>query len=605
MSLIFHTSAGDVHVNNWGYQLQGNGDNSLDTVELAKASHDLLVMDFSGNGSGASAFTTNEIAAIRNGTGGKTVAVAYISIGEASEFRDHWNPNWTQDGSVSAPLSSQAPAWLGPVNPDWPESRKVRYWDPDWQHIIYNDQGTGWLDTIVAQGFDGAYLDIVDAYYFWANTVAAADRRPGDPLSNDQTDAAQRMIDFITALTAHARQSNPDFFVIPQNGAFIIDALQDNDPVRKSAFLDAVAAIGVEDVYLPGNAEENNPFAPDMAIIDVLQRDFLHNDIPVLSVDYVNSPVLLRQYTMAAGGNGFLPYAAPSRGLDSLAGPFEENGASDANNNLTGTPGNDTIDSLSGNDTLSGLAGNDILNGGNGNDVVDGGKGDDTLGGGQGTDYLIGMSGNDTLTGGEGNDYLNGGEGNDIYLVDDTFDVIDEGFLLARYGFGGTDTLIIRTGWFWDYYGVGETLQIDESLNAIETTIIGGIWDNGIYGNSGANILFGRGGSDHYHPGAGIDFISFSTLGVTDANAYAGVNGVNTLVMEIGNGYDIVFDFETGRDKIDLTAFGLPDYAALQGAGYNDGYGNSYFILGPDGTDYLYVMGLETTSFTAGDFVLT
>ena len=31
------------------------------------------------------------------------------------------------------------------------------------------------------------------------------------------------MIDFIVDMTAHARQTNADFFVIPQNGAFVLN----------------------------------------------------------------------------------------------------------------------------------------------------------------------------------------------------------------------------------------------------------------------------------------------------------------------------------------------------------------------------------------------
>ena len=256
-------------------------------------------------------------------------------------------------------------------------------------------------------------------------------------------------------------------------------------------------------------------------------------------------------------------------------------------------------------DNLSGDSQANVLKGLDGTDFLQGRGDNDTLEGGGDNDILIGQTGNDTLDGGPGADYLNGGEGNDSYRVDDTFDRIDEGFDFPQYGFGGIDTLTSTASWFWDVYGVADIVRIDESVAGMDTTIVGGIWDNDIYGNSGTNILFGRGGSDTYRPGAGVDFVSFSTLGLTDANAYAGVNGVNTLVMEVGNGYDVVFEFETGRDKIDLSAFGLADYAALQALGTNDGLGNSYFALGPTGTDYLYLVGLELADLSAADFVLS
>ncbi len=245
------------------------------------------------------------------------------------------------------------------------------------------------------------------------------------------------------------------------------------------------------------------------------------------------------------------------------------------------------------------------VTGGGGNDVVVGDGADNGFSGLEGVDYLIGQLGNDMLDGGPAADYMNGGEGNDTYIVDDSFDTVDEGFILAQYGFGGTDTLISKAGWFWDYYGVGDVIRIDPLNTAGTTTFIGGIWDNEIFGNDGDNVLFGRGGSDIFHPGAGTDYISFSTLGLTETNAYAGVNGVNTLVMEEGNGYDIVFEFESGRDKVDLSAFALVDYAALQALGQDDGFGNSYFALGTSASDYLYMVGLEKADMVAGDFILS
>ena len=104
-----------------------------------------------------------------------SVVVSYISIGEASDYRDHWQDGWTTytdgDQRAAGTPTGKAPAWLGAWNESWPNSRKVRYWDPDWQKIIFNRQGTGWLDRIVAAGFDGAYLDIIDGYYHWGCEV--------------------------------------------------------------------------------------------------------------------------------------------------------------------------------------------------------------------------------------------------------------------------------------------------------------------------------------------------------------------------------------------------------------------------------------------------
>ena len=435
--LEFITSTGTVYVSNWGYQLQDS--DGLNADELSKLEHDLIVMDFSSDGSGDTAFSEIEISNIKDGSGGRTVAVSYISIGEASEFRDHWQVSWTSDGTASGSLTIDAPSWLGPVNEDWPESRKVRYWEDGWKEIIFNDEGTGWLDIIVSQGFDAAYLDIVDAYYFWAVEATSSEREAGDPAVNDEKDAAQRMIDFIVEMTAHARETNPQFFVIVQNGAYIIDALEGDDPARLEAFLDAVGAIGVEDIYFGGSNDENNVFNPDDEAIATLYNDFLKNGIPVLAVDYVNTDDNVSKFSAEATADGFLPYAASSRELDVMDSVIEITAATNENDRLIGTPGADEIRGLKGADSIQGLAGDDNLFGNAGDDTLRGYTGSDLLKGGKGTDHLYGGKGNDTLYGNKSADILVGGRGDDRLIGGKGDDILKGG--------KGADTFVFKGAW--------------------------------------------------------------------------------------------------------------------------------------------------------------
>jgi uncharacterized protein (TIGR01370 family) len=310
----------------WGYQLQGrNG--PLDVGRLAAQPHDMLVIDSTADGTNATRFTRADVAEIK---GDRAVLASYISIGEAADFRDYWDKDWTTTGKATGRLTREAPDWLGPVNPDWPESRKVRYWDDDWQDILFNDkgrngQGTGDFDKIVNRGFDAAYLDIVDAYYFWGAEVKARDREAGDPRNEKQ--AAQRMVDFVVDMAEHAREKNPDFFMIPQNGAWIIDALMDGkraDTVRIEAYRDVIGAIGIEDLYFRGGGkDENRKFKPDIDTIEVLKRDFLDHGIPVYVVDYITGDKRIARFEKAALADGFIPYAAPDRDLDRMGPPFD------------------------------------------------------------------------------------------------------------------------------------------------------------------------------------------------------------------------------------------------------------------------------------------
>lgn len=377
----YKTSTGPVSVSNWGYELQGLNGRPLNTGDLASATYDLMVIDATHNGSDATRFTSDELSQIKDGMGGRTLAASYLSIGEADDFRDFWDKDWTTNGKASGKLTDDAPDFLGPTNPDWPESRKVRYWESDWQNIIYNDKGTGELDGIVKAGFDAAYLDIIDAYYFWGSEVSAKDQEPGDPKNDKQ--AAERMVDFVVDMTAHARETNPDFFVIPQNGEWILEDLG-SDKARKEAYLNAIGGIGVEDLYFRGNKDENNRLHPDKQTINILKHDFLDNGKPVYVVDYLNDPKKVAEFEKLALKDGFIPYAAPSRDLDSLGSPFDGSPTY-----IRPTPGSDKLHGSNVADTIAALAGNDTVNGRDGDDKLNGGLGNDTLTGGKGSDQFV------------------------------------------------------------------------------------------------------------------------------------------------------------------------------------------------------------------------
>ena len=63
---------------------------------------------------------------------------------------------------------SNPPSWLAEENPDWRGNYKVRYWDENWQSIIYGDDNS-YLKRITDAGFDGVCLDIIDAFEYFEN----------------------------------------------------------------------------------------------------------------------------------------------------------------------------------------------------------------------------------------------------------------------------------------------------------------------------------------------------------------------------------------------------------------------------------------------------
>ncbi len=122
---------------------------------VSATNYDLIIMDLFFND--GSAFTANEIQQLKTkANGAKRLVVCYLSIGEAEDYRYYWKASW----------KSHPPSWLAAENPDWPGDYKVKYWDPQWQAIIYGNDSS-YLHKILAAGFDGAYLDVIDAFEYF------------------------------------------------------------------------------------------------------------------------------------------------------------------------------------------------------------------------------------------------------------------------------------------------------------------------------------------------------------------------------------------------------------------------------------------------------
>ncbi len=101
--------------------------------------------------------SSSEVASLKiKANRGSRLIIAYMSIGEAEDYRYYWQTEWETD----------PPAWLSEENPEWPGNYKVQYWNKDWQNIIYGKDDS-YLKKILDVGFDGVYLDIIDAFEYF------------------------------------------------------------------------------------------------------------------------------------------------------------------------------------------------------------------------------------------------------------------------------------------------------------------------------------------------------------------------------------------------------------------------------------------------------
>ena len=250
----------------WVYQLQ-----HLDPGKLERAAADLVVIDYSRDGSQAEAFRPDQVARIQ--ASGKLV-VAYLSIGEAEPYRFYWRKGWRPG----------APEWVMPPNPDWPDNFPVQYWHPEWRAILFGSPES-YLDRILAAGFDGVYLDIVDGY---------------EAFQDDRPSAAAEMKALVTELAAYARaRAGADFGVFSQNA---IDLLQDD------AYLAVLTGLGKEETYFFPD-ESRNP-KDDMHWEEEMLDLLVEAGKLVLTVDYCRRGKNRQWVQARARGRGYVPYLA-------------------------------------------------------------------------------------------------------------------------------------------------------------------------------------------------------------------------------------------------------------------------------------------------------
>jgi Ca2+-binding RTX toxin-like protein len=324
---------------------------------------------------------------------------------------------------------------------------------------------------------------------------------------------------------------------------------------------------------------------------------------------------------------------------------------------LTGTNFADTIDGLDGHDLLIGLDGSDTLIGNTGIDTMRGGAGDDTYSVdnvsdkveeafGQGTDTvessvnytlgnyvenlkligtaysatgnslnntLIGNSSANYLDGKAGADTMQGGAGSDVYVVNSSFDKVEE------FAGQGTDWVYADISGYQLTDNV-ENLYIRGSAysgygNNLNNLMLGNSYSNYLDGKAGADTMRGGLGNDFYmvdtsadeveeFAGQGIDTIRSSVsytlsnhvenLELSDS-AYSGTgNSLNNQIT--GNSFDNYLDGRAGADTM----------KGGQGSDFYviDSAGDKVEELFNEGTDTVYSYVSHTLSNNVENLIL-
>ncbi|MGZ8893011.1 MAG: endo alpha-1,4 polygalactosaminidase, partial [Halobacteriota archaeon] len=246
-------------VQSWLYHL-GDIDNNK-AKEIGNLKVDLIVIDYATSDlDGVRPYRSEELATMRGSN--KKFILSYISIGEAEDYRPYWQSKWNYN----------PPSFLSASNPEWPDNYKVKYWEKDWQDIIFK-----YVDDIVKVGFNGLYMDIVDGFQYWEEVAP-----------HTGIDYQQEMANFVAAIRARAETAlarigdKRKFVLIGQNGEELI---------TNAKYLSAIDGIAKEDLRFYYSNESESSF-------DVVPNEWFENsrlylemakakEIEVLVVEYM------------------------------------------------------------------------------------------------------------------------------------------------------------------------------------------------------------------------------------------------------------------------------------------------------------------------------
>ena len=266
-SMLAHFACAESNPASFAYILQADSFAKTKPAAVAKlkeSGRDWIVLD--ATFAGDTPWEHSDLDTIRRGKAGRKV-VAYLSIGEAEDYRPYWQSEWVSNGKRTA----AAPVWLGIENPEWKGNFQVKYWNADWQKLILAA-----IDDTMAHGFDGVYLDIVDGFQTYEQ---GADNYLDDRMNPETKQTYRRdMVDCVKAIAACTRAKNPAALVIPQNGSQL---------VAHKDFVEVISAQGIEDLFT--NGKKPQPAYHTDEILGHL-KNLASAKKPVLLIEYPKTP---------------------------------------------------------------------------------------------------------------------------------------------------------------------------------------------------------------------------------------------------------------------------------------------------------------------------
>lgn len=316
LNVVTTATLDGVQVSTFMYQIQGEYivDGEIDSSPyirnsdidaLSTTDYDMIVIEPGHNLANGiitsdTAYMVNNLKTKSNGD--RRLLIAYIDVGQAEEWRSYWQ-GWT------APTENGpgVPSFMRTIDPDgWVGNYPVAYWDQRWQDIWLSDNGI--IKNLANLGFDGVYLDWVEAY---------DDQKIQDFATLECVNPEDEMMKFIDRIKNTGKTINPNFLVIAQNAQYLLNS----NPTYYASVIDAIAT---EDTWFYGEGDAewdsstggdltggsrhddgNGDYATANRIAQNLE--YVNLGVPVFTVDYCLSSTNANSVYSESRANGFIP----------------------------------------------------------------------------------------------------------------------------------------------------------------------------------------------------------------------------------------------------------------------------------------------------------
>ena len=200
-----------------------------------------------------------------------TLCVAYVSLGEAEDYRWYWDEMKHKD-------------FILEENPDWEGNYYIDPRSEEWkQYFIYRV-----IPKVLRDGYDGLFLDTIDTaeYLEWKDE-----------------EKYKGSMDAMAELIKAIRKNYPRIIIISNNGLAIID--------KFAKYVDIAL---VEDLYTMYDFEnekygfqEKEITEENRALLQNISREY---NIPVLTLEYSDDKHEIKNINSRSLSDGFYPYVA-------------------------------------------------------------------------------------------------------------------------------------------------------------------------------------------------------------------------------------------------------------------------------------------------------